>query len=100
MCEHVPDVYFLSVIVDDRYQPKLVTSDVKDREPAHLIGGGERDPQTGEGGIVGLPNNGEPVVQRSPCIRMCLREFHQSLSRDDVHLAMVSQSEILVKPPV
>ena len=67
----------------------------KDREPAHLIGGGERNPQTGEGGIVGLPNNGEPVIQRSPCIRMCPRELHQPLSRDDVHLAIVSQSEIL-----
>ncbi len=97
MREYVPDIHFLSVIVDDRYQSKLVTPDVKDREPVDLIGGGERNPQTGEGGIVGLPNNGEPVVQRSSCIRMCPRELHQPLSRDDVHLAMVSQYEISVK---
>jgi hypothetical protein len=97
VCEHVPDIHFLPVIVDGRYQPKLVTPDVKDREPAHLIGGGERNPQAGEGGIVGLPNNGEPVVQRSSCIRMCPRELHQPLSRDDVHLVIVSQSEIFVK---
>jgi hypothetical protein len=97
MCEHVPDIHFLSVIVDDRYQPKLVTPEVKDREPTHLIGGGEGNPQTGEGGIVGLPNNGELVVQRSSCIRMSPRELHQPLSRDDVHLAIVSQNEIFVK---
>jgi hypothetical protein len=95
--EHVTDVHLLSVVMDGRYQPELVASDVKDCEPAHLIGRGERDPQTGEGGIVGLPNNGEPVIQWSPCIRMCPSELHQPLSRDDVHLAMVSQYEIFVK---
>jgi hypothetical protein len=95
--EHVPDIHFLSVVVDGSYQPELVAPDVKDRESAYLIGGGERDPQTGEGGIVGLPNNSEPVIQRSPCIRMCPRELHQPLSRDDVHLVVVSQNEIPVK---
>jgi hypothetical protein len=96
MREHVSDVHFLPVIVDGYYQPELVASDVKDREPAHLIGRGKRDSQAGEGGIVGLPNNGEPVVQRSLCIRMCPRELHQPLSRDDMHLAMLSQYEIFV----
>jgi hypothetical protein len=48
MCEHMPDVHFLPVIVDGRYQPELVAPDVKDGEPAHLIGCGECDPQTSE----------------------------------------------------
>lgn len=97
MREHMPNVYFPPVIVDGRYQPELIASDVKDRKPAHLIRKGKRDSKAGEGGIVGLPNNSEPVIQRSPCIRMCPRELHQPLSRDDVHVVMLSQYEILVK---
>jgi hypothetical protein len=31
---------------------------------------------------------------------MCPRELHQPLSRDDVHLVIVSQSEIFVKSSV
>ena len=87
MCEHVPDVHFLPVVMDGHDEPELIASDIKDGEPAHLIGRGERDPQTGEGTIAGLPNDRKPVMQWSPCIRMCPREFDQSPSRDDVHEA-------------
>jgi hypothetical protein len=85
MREHAPEVNYPSVIVDGRYQPKLVAPDVKDRKPAHLIGRGKADSKAGEGDIIGLPNNGKPSVQWSRCIRMGPRELHQSLSSDDTH---------------
>ena len=60
--EHVPDVHFLPVVMDGRDQSELVAPDVKNGEPAYLIGRGERHPQTGERSIVGLPNDCEPGV--------------------------------------
>jgi hypothetical protein len=38
MCEHVPDVDFLPVVMNGGDQPKLVTSDIKDSEPVNLVG--------------------------------------------------------------
>jgi hypothetical protein len=83
--EYVPNVDFLPVVMDGRDQPELIAPDVKDGEPAYLIGSGERHLQIGEGGIVGFPNDGEPGVQRGPCVRMYPRKLHQPLSRNDVH---------------
>ena len=83
----MPDVYFLPIVMDGRDQSKLIAPDVEDGEPIHLIGGRERHPQIGEGGIVGLPNDGEPGVQRGTCVRMYPRKFHQPLSSNYVHTA-------------
>ena len=44
VCEHVPDVNFLPVVMDGRDQPEFIAPDVKDGESVHLIGGGERRP--------------------------------------------------------
>jgi hypothetical protein len=61
--KHVPDINFLSVVMDGCDQSELVASDVKASEPVHLTGRGERDPQIGEGNIVRLSDNGELVIQ-------------------------------------
>ncbi len=42
--EYVPDVKFLPVVMDGCDQPELIAPDVKDGEPAHLIGRGECRP--------------------------------------------------------
>jgi hypothetical protein len=38
MRQHMPDVDFLSIIVDGCDQPEFVPSDIKDREPVNLVG--------------------------------------------------------------
>jgi len=73
------------IVMDGRDQPELITLDVEDSEPFHLIGGRKRHPKIGEGGIVGLPNDGEPGVQRDTCFRMHPRKLHQPLSSNNVH---------------
>jgi hypothetical protein len=97
MREHMPDVDLLPVVMDGGDEPKLIASNIKDGEPAHLIRGWECDPQTGKGPIGGLSDDRKPVLQRSPRIRMNLCEFDQSPPRDDVHAVRVSQYEIAVK---
>jgi hypothetical protein len=97
MREHMPDVHYLPVVMDGSDEPKLIPSDIKDRVPAHLIGGRECDPQTGKGPIGGLSNDRQPVHQRGSRIRMNPREFDQPPSRDDMHAGMISQIEIVIK---
>ena len=97
MGQHVPDVHLLSIVMNGNNQTVFIPSDVEDRELPHLVRGGKCDPQVGEGGIIGFPDNGKPVKQRGPRSRMFVREFDQPPSGDDMHSAMVSQYEILCK---
>jgi len=95
MGKHVSDVNLLSVVMNGNNQTVFIPSDVEDRELPDLVRGGKCDLQVGEGGIIGLPDNGKPVKQRGPRSRMFVREFDQPPSGDDMHRAMVSQYEIL-----
>lgn len=97
MCEYVPDKNLLSVVMNGNNETVLISSDIEDREMPGLVRGGKRDSQMGEGGIISLPDNGKPVVQRDPRIRMCLSEFGQPPSGDDMHTDTVSQYEIRIK---
>jgi hypothetical protein len=49
MGEYVPDIHFLSVVVNGNNQTVFIPSDVEDREKSHLVCGGKCDPQVGEG---------------------------------------------------
>lgn len=95
MGKHVSDVNLLSVVMNGNNQTVFIPSDVEDRELPDLVRGGKCDLQVGEGGIIGLPDNGKPVKQRGPRSRMFVREFDQPPSGDDMRRAMVSQYEIL-----
>lgn len=93
----MPDINFFPVVVDCRNQSILISSDVENRETVDLIGGGKRDPKVGKRSVVGLADDGVPVIQWSLRIRMFLGEFDQPLSRNDMHNAILSQFEINVK---
>ena len=64
MGKHVSDVNLLSVVMNGNNQTVFIPSDVEDRELPDLVRGGKCDLQVGEGGIIGLPDNGKPVKQR------------------------------------
>jgi hypothetical protein len=88
MGKYVPDVHFLSVVMNRNNQTVFIPSDIEGRELLDLVRGGKCDLQVGEGGVIGLPENGKPVKQRGSRSRMFVRELDQPPSGDDMHSAM------------
>ncbi len=85
MRQYVPDIELIPIVMNGCDQPELVSPDVEDRKPIYLISRRKGPPQLGEGYIVGLPHNREPVLQRNPRVRMGSREVVEALARDNMH---------------
>ena len=93
----MPDVDFLPVIVNRGDQPKFVPPDIENREPIDLICRWKRGPKSSEGGVIGLTDNREPMLQGHAGFWMEPPKVHQSPPRNNMHSAMLSQYEIAVK---
>jgi len=97
--EHIPDIDFLSVIVDGDNQTIFVASDIEYGKFPHQVGCWECYLQLNQGCEIGFSDNGGPPIQRVPSIRMFPGKLDQPLPRDDVHTDTISHNEIDVKVP-
>jgi hypothetical protein len=103
MRQNMTNIHFTPIEMNDRDQPIFVATDIEHNPLTDLIGGGERCPQITEAAKGGMSHDFEPARQRQFALWMLLPELAQSLSRNDVHGAIISQSEIqrklVVKEP-
>ena len=84
MGEHMPDIDLSTVVVNGNKQSKFVPRDVEHGKFFHLVCGGKRNPQFGERGVIGFPDDGIPVAQRNLGIGMPPSEIDQPFSRNDM----------------
>lgn len=97
--EYMPDIDFLSVVVDGDNQAIFVASDIEYGEFFHQVGCGECHLQLSEGCVIGFSDDGVPPIQRVPRIRMFPGELDQPLPSNDVHTDIISHNEIDVNEP-
>jgi len=84
MGERMPDIDLFPVVVNGNNQSISVPRDVEHGKFLHLVCGGKRNPQFGERGVIGFPDDGVPMIQRNPRIGMLPSELDQPFSRYDM----------------
>jgi len=91
------NIHFASIEMNDRDEPIFIAADIEHNLVAGFICGRKSSAHFTEIAKGGAPHDFEPARQRQFAVRVLFPKLAQSLSRDDVHAPIISQSEILRK---